>query len=313
MAITAKKSQLGVEDMFFDSNGTGATAAVLCSDGVSTRTVQKINASHIPLPAEIRTSLDGAVNIATAIEYILQSSGATAAEASTTQKGVVELAEGDEVIAGTNPLLAITPTALISRTALSTRTGLVQLATLAETLAGADTAKAVTPATLKAAIDAIGTATVPDASATVKGIVELATTEEATTGTDTSRAVTPAGLAAAILASNPTVDNIIAQYGTVSGSGSKLAGSSGWTVSRNQEGTYQLNITVSGNYIVIVYPQVSAYESGNNSEAADSSWTTTSSSTGFFVNNALGNVCILDRSAGDKGDCMWSFIAIKVG
>lgn len=48
----------------------------------------------------------------------------------------------------------------------------------------------------RASGQALVSATVPDASDTVKGIVELATTAEAAAGTDTVRAVTPAGLAA---------------------------------------------------------------------------------------------------------------------
>jgi hypothetical protein len=47
-------------------------------------------------------------------------------------------------------------------------------------------------------ITSLESASVADASTTVKGIVELATNTETTTGTDTVRATTPAGVKAAI-------------------------------------------------------------------------------------------------------------------
>jgi len=74
--------------------------------------------------------------------------------------------------------------------ATTTIKGIVELATDAEATAGTDTVRAVTPAGLAAAVGTL----VPDASDTVKGKVELATVAEALAGTDTVRAVTPAGL-----------------------------------------------------------------------------------------------------------------------
>lgn len=47
MAVTIKKAKAGVEDLHRDDAGTGATEAIPKSDG-GTRTVRKINASHIP-------------------------------------------------------------------------------------------------------------------------------------------------------------------------------------------------------------------------------------------------------------------------
>lgn len=79
--------------------------------------------------------------------------------------------------------------------ASTTVKGIVELATSAETATGTDAVRAVTPAGLASL--GLGTPP-PDASLTVKGIVELATTTETTTGTDAVRAVTPAGVAAAI-------------------------------------------------------------------------------------------------------------------
>lgn len=81
--------------------------------------------------------------------------------------------------------------------ASTTVKGIVELATDAETATGTDAVRAVTPAGLASL--GLGTPP-PDASATVKGIVELATPTETTTGTDTTRAVTPEGFATALAA-----------------------------------------------------------------------------------------------------------------
>jgi hypothetical protein len=155
------------------------------------------------------------------------------ADASTTAKGAVQLADGAAITAGTigrvvdaAQLKAAVPAAT------TTVSGVVELATNAEAEAGTDATRAVTPAALKAAVtklsggaggtaptgpsvgqiwtDTSGTAPIvkvwdgltwqavgaapADASETVKGIVELATAAETTTGTDSTRAVHPAGL-----------------------------------------------------------------------------------------------------------------------
>lgn len=107
-------------------------------------------------------------------------------DASTTVKGLVELATSLETQTGTDTQRAITPAALTARTATDTRTGLVELATDLETQTGTDTVRAVTPSGL-----ASRTATEVRA-----GIVELATDSETLAGTDTSRAITPSGLSA---------------------------------------------------------------------------------------------------------------------
>lgn len=109
--------------------------------------------------------------------------------------GLVRMADAANVRAGSSSNLAVSPAALIGRTASTSATGLVELATNAEATTGADTVRAVTPAGLKAHVD---NALPAAASATSAGIVELATNAETTTGTDTTRAVTPAGAKAAI-------------------------------------------------------------------------------------------------------------------
>jgi hypothetical protein len=127
-------------------------------------------------------------------------------DASTTVKGIVELATNAETIAGTDTVRASTPAGVVAAITANTLAdasetvkGKVELATTAETTTGTDTIRATTPAGVKAAIDA-ATNTVPDATESVKGKVELATSAETVTGTDTVRAAHPAGVKAAILA-----------------------------------------------------------------------------------------------------------------
>lgn len=107
-------------------------------------------------------------------------------DASTTVKGLVELATGPETQADSDSTRAVTPAGLASRTATETRSGLVELATNLETQTGTDTSRAVTPAGLASRT----------ATETRAGVVELATDLETQTGTDTARAVTPASLTA---------------------------------------------------------------------------------------------------------------------
>lgn len=71
--------------------------------------------------------------------------------ATTTVAGRVELATDAEVQAGTDSTRAVTPSALVTRTATDTRAGLVELATNVETTAGTSTTLAVTPSGVKAA------------------------------------------------------------------------------------------------------------------------------------------------------------------
>ena len=74
--------------------------------------------------------------------------------------------------------------------ATTTTKGIIEIATLAEVTTGTDTARAVTPQGVKQEIDLVKV----DASTTTKGLVELATLAEVTAGTDTTRAVTPEGV-----------------------------------------------------------------------------------------------------------------------
>jgi hypothetical protein len=76
-------------------------------------------------------------------------------DASTTVKGIVELATDVETVAGTDGNRAVTPLGLASLVgnASETAKGLVELATTAEATTGTDTTRAVTPAGLKTVAD----------------------------------------------------------------------------------------------------------------------------------------------------------------
>ena len=108
-------------------------------------------------------------------------------------QGIIQIASGPEVAAGSDHTKAVTPLGLTQRTSTEARTGLIELATAAEVVTGTDLERAVTPAGLSAR-------TATDART---GLVELATSAETVAGLDTSRAVTPAALKAALLAAFP--------------------------------------------------------------------------------------------------------------
>lgn len=127
-----------------------------------------------------KSSFVGAINE-------LKASSGSPADASTTVKGVVELATGAETITGTDTVRAITPSGLTSK--LDTD----------GTLAGNLDTRIATQKATKTYVDtAISGVSIPDASDTVKGKVELATDSETFDGVDTARAITPASLQAKV-------------------------------------------------------------------------------------------------------------------
>lgn len=69
-------------------------------------------------------------------------------QATTTRKGIIELATQTEVNNGTDNQRAVTPTTLANRTATESRKGVIEIATQAEVDAGTDDSRAVTPAKL---------------------------------------------------------------------------------------------------------------------------------------------------------------------
>lgn len=136
-----------------------------------------------------KSSFVGAINE-------LKASSGTPADASTTVKGVVELADNSETITGTDAVRAVTPAGLTAK--IDTDTALT---------GNADTRIASQKAT-KAYVDgAISGVTIVDASTTVKGKVELATDAETLTGTDTARAMTPSNLTAKMDTDNTLAGN----------------------------------------------------------------------------------------------------------
>ena len=153
--------------------------------------------------------------------------GAAVVDATTSVKGIAQLADAAAVTAGTTgrvvtaDQLKTTNDNVATNTgnittiqgqittlqgqvvdATTTTKGIVQLADAAAVTAGT-TGRVVTADQLKTTNDSVTTnataitalqGQVVDASETVKGIVELATAAETTTGTDNTRAVHPAGL-----------------------------------------------------------------------------------------------------------------------
>ena len=112
--------------------------------------------------------------------------------ASTTVRGIVELATTTEADNQSDATRAVTPAGLASRAKLAspTFTGSPKAPTPG---ANDNSTRIPTTAWVKARIAGL----VSNASTTVRGIVELATVTEAKNGTDSERAVTPAGLKAA--------------------------------------------------------------------------------------------------------------------
>ena len=121
-----------------------------------------------------------------------------------------------------------------------------------------------------------------------------------------------AGAAASAVGDHEAADNPHSQYtnkisawGVVKKDGTKLIGSSNWTVSRNSQGNYQLNITDSGDYMLIT----TLAEQLN----ADEVNAIHSDTTGKFANNTASNIVV--ARSGDfvvDEDSAWSFIAIKL-
>ena len=96
----------------------------------------------------------------------------------------------------------------------------------------------------------------------------------------------------------------IAAYGTVSRAGAKLAGSANWTVAKNSTGHYQLNLTDSGNFIVIVW--IGEFNPLKTIMAIHDP------TTGFFRNNVASNIQTYYTDIDEQADLIFVFCAIKV-
>ena len=108
-------------------------------------------------------------------------------DATTSVKGVVELATNTEANAGTSTSRAVTPANLGAYTGSSTITTVGTIAT------GVWQGSAISTDYI-ANTSGTNTGDEPNASTSTRGVIEIATTTEASTGTDTGRAVTPAGV-----------------------------------------------------------------------------------------------------------------------
>lgn len=179
---------------------TGLTATrMLAIEAASVVSGEVDENGHLILTTHDDTEIDAG--------YII----ASVPDASSTVKGLVELATNAETITGTDATRAVTPESLLASGAThvpdasTTIKGKVELATNLEATTGADTTRAVTPSNLATVAGTF----VPSASLTVQGKVELATDVEATTGTDTSRAITPANLAAAVATHIPVASTTV--------------------------------------------------------------------------------------------------------
>ena len=117
-------------------------------------------------------------------------------DATTSVKGIVELATDAEAQAGTSNIVVITAgnfAAALRHTnfqATTSQRGAVELATASESIALLDTTRAVTPSGLGSALRGANA----NATTTTRGTVELATSAEAQAGTDAVRALTPSNL-----------------------------------------------------------------------------------------------------------------------
>lgn len=100
--------------------------------------------------------------------------------ATTDYNGVVELALGAEVQAGTDNTKAVTPLGLQSKTATEVTIGMAELATSVEVITGTDTTRIVTPAGLQS----------KTATEDRLGLVELATQAEGRAATDGTKVMT---------------------------------------------------------------------------------------------------------------------------
>jgi hypothetical protein len=122
-------------------------ARVMGSDGI----IYEALAANGPAT----TVVDAVGNPATWIKSGYTEAEIRALSASTTQKGVVELATDAEAQTGTDTSRAVTPAALASVTATTTRRGLIEIATDAEALAGLSEVLAVNPKQLAVAVESL--------------------------------------------------------------------------------------------------------------------------------------------------------------
>ena len=144
------------------------------------------------LTGPINVALQKVMNTLLYLKNRLDNLNLTPNNASTTQRGVAEIANQSEGRTGTDAVRMMTALRVLDALrngsafyASTTQRGTAELATQAEVNARSDNSKIVTPATLPEP------SAVPNASTTVRGIAELATQSEVNARTDNSKIVTP--------------------------------------------------------------------------------------------------------------------------
>ena len=97
----------------------------------------------------------------------------------------------------------------------------------------------------------------------------------------------------------------IVAYGVVKADGTKLSGSENWTVAYNGNARYQLNITDSGNFIIM--------SGGAYIESFDDIKAVHDQTTGYFLNNQASNIELNRRQDGGGPTAGgWIFYAIQL-
>lgn len=152
MATQLEKRLILKQDIDFDTDGSGATTEVSLPGG-GTADGDKLNAGHIPLTQAVRDILTSATSVEDAIEEVVEMIGDAGGNASTTAKGIIEIATLTEAKAGTDQIRALTPYLLKNVKATESQQGTVTLASESEAENGTDNEKAITALALKAALD----------------------------------------------------------------------------------------------------------------------------------------------------------------
>jgi hypothetical protein len=154
--------------------GTGTISGVVAGGGLTGGGTSGV--VTLSLSAASTTQFGG-VSISPSGGISITSGAISLASATTTQIGGVRLATSAEVIAGTDPIKAVTPAALQTKVASTTASGLVQLS---DSVVTVDSTKAATSTAVKNANDAAvaaqatASAALPKAGGVMTGIITFA-------------------------------------------------------------------------------------------------------------------------------------------
>jgi len=123
-----KKRPILKQDIAFDYSGTDEVVTFIGSDG-SPKKGNKINAGHIPTPKTTREATEGKVTISEALEYLAAQIKNKGGEASTKQRGMVQLGTIEELKKFTDNKKVYTAEVLGALKAAVDLLGLIQIAT----------------------------------------------------------------------------------------------------------------------------------------------------------------------------------------